>query len=47
MTTTLSEEGVVLVTSVCLSVCVTTTLSEEGVVLVTSACLSVCDNYVE
>ena len=42
MTTTLSEEGVVLVTSVCL--CVTTTLS-EGVVLVTSVCL--CDNYVE
>jgi len=35
--------GVVLVTSVCLSV--TTTLSEEGVVLVTSVCL--CDNYVE
>ena len=45
MTTTLCEEGVVLVTSVCL--CVTTTLSEEGVVLVTSGCLSVCDNYVK
>ena len=45
MTTTLSEEGVVLVTSVCL--CVTTTLSEEDVVLVSSVCLSVCDNYVE